>query len=542
MALFKCLRPKVITNPYTGIRQVVGCGKCDACINKRASLWVKRLDMESSLHKYNVFCTLTFSDNDLSQVVRMRSEHWENNVPRYIDSLTGEIFDMSDVHDTFTNKDYEYIKNTKVLDRLEKCDFQKFIKRLRYNFDYCSKGAKLRYFITAEYGPTTYRPHGHLLLFFDDSRCAHNIEQLLSESWPHGVVYDAHFVSGSASKYVASYINGITALPKVYLHKGFRPFHLFSKRPAIGSDYRTIKDINLSFESGKTSFVRLDVTSKQFKAEPFWQSLETKLYPRYQRFGCLSREDRVGLIREMSSFPLDKPASVIADRLKRYYIDDKNKDTFVSRYLREICFKTVTRYHFLSDKVSPFVGLPWLPKDIIVSQDFKAIPVRTKEFNYNSLLRFSRTLHRMYNTSLEFGVSLVDFQNKISDYYDRKEQESRSLDYSFQSDYFLHYPKWHFLYFDLDFCKKVTTCDFETLSVSYQNYLNYLFDYSIPFKVLDNGSKVVDIPPFYSLPVFHSFSMLYKKITFDLTKQKKNNDYALAQKDKFFNVITYQNN
>lgn len=542
MNIVNCLYPKVIKNPYTGDRIACGCGKCDACLNQRANLWVKRLDMESSCHKYTLFCTLTYADNDVPQVIRLRKE--DSSSPAYIDGETGEIFDMTDVKRTFNEKDKQYIWDTKVLDVLNKKDFQDFIKRLRSRFNSIEKGAKLRYYLSAEYGSTTYRPHGHLLLFFDSEKCSRKIELLLRASWQHGDVYDPHFVNGSASKYCAKYVNSMYSLPKCYLHKGFRPFSLFSKNPSIGSCYGSIQDKQKLFETGSTSFKRLDKYHTQFVDEPLWRSFENRLYPRCQRFGSLSYSDRVRLYRKVAEFPSTLDATTVAKRIESEYIVSKRTD-FFGRYFYEISHKYEHGIRLYVDKVNPFGSLPWLPFNTFVPQNFVGLKTETRPYCFDSLVRFVRTCRQLIKNCTEFGCTIEHYISKIDSYYDLKYQKKVHDDYDGQSEFFRFNPSWYAIYLDYTFYKRVTTFDFDSLSEGYRSTLLYMFDGSVPLKnhLSSDGkeTKTLDIPPYESLFFYQSFKTLHQKIAHDSVKQKKNNSYALAHKDKFGNILRFQN-
>ena len=65
MHLSNCEHPKTIKNPYTGEVMVVPCGRCNTCINKKASQWIQRLDQESRCWKYTAFFTLTYDQDHM---------------------------------------------------------------------------------------------------------------------------------------------------------------------------------------------------------------------------------------------------------------------------------------------------------------------------------------------------------------------------------------------------------------------------------------------------------------------------------------------
>ena len=62
MKVCNCYHPKNIINPYTGERQVVRCGKCNACRNQKAKHWVTRCDLESACHRFCWFVNLSYDD------------------------------------------------------------------------------------------------------------------------------------------------------------------------------------------------------------------------------------------------------------------------------------------------------------------------------------------------------------------------------------------------------------------------------------------------------------------------------------------------
>lgn len=541
MQVQNCFHSKVFKNPFTGEVVNARCQKCPACLNARSSNWVMRLDMEASCHKYVLFTTLTYDEQNVSQIIRLRYEDYKEKGFGYIGE-NGELIETKEIKEQFSDRDWQYCRESKVINRLDKADFQKFIKRLRYFFSQCDKGATLRYYLCGEYGPTTYRPHGHMLLFFDSAKCAREIEVLLSKSWKYGIIYDPHFVSGSASEYCASYLNSLGELPKIYLHRHLRPFTLFSKSPAIGSLYPSLSKVKELFDSGDIKFRRYDKISGKFCDEYLPRAVESRLYPRCQRFSSLSASDRIILYRKIEEFAKYPwlTAIDIAKRLKHEYIDGKSKNSFIGRYLFEISHKRKYAVRFQKDNIPDVLStLPFAPLEPI-EIGFLSEKIVVREFCFDSLVRFVRCLLRVREQSRIFGYSISDYVKKIVDYYDKKSLQRLKDDYAFQDEYFAYHPKWHLIYFDRSFYDKVLTVDFDMLSIYSHNILSFLFNGKIPLHVVD-GKTIVDIPPLDELQNFQAFKQLHIKIAHDLTKQKKNNDYALTKKDKFSNIINFQN-
>lgn len=169
----------------------VPCGKCTACLQRRTSDWTVRLQQEYSTCESCWFITLTYT---------------EISVPR--ETIDG--------------------KNIKVLC---KRDVQLFLKRLRKAIT----PYKVRFFACGEYGPSTFRPHYHMLLFnFPNDKF--DAYKTIVNKWSHGFitlskVIPAHF--SYIAKYCASYMD----LPNYLRDKAYRPFVLCSRHPAIGFSY-----------------------------------------------------------------------------------------------------------------------------------------------------------------------------------------------------------------------------------------------------------------------------------------------------------------
>lgn len=140
----KCLFPLAIPR----LEKIVPCGQCLNCrINLRRD-WTARMCLEAedyaSRGLKSAFITLTYADKHL---------------PR--DEETG-------------------------LGVLSVEDLQKFLKRLRINFQRAGIKHRLRFFAVGEYGENgTQRPHYHIILFgFDKNNPIHAL--LLNKSWSFG--------------------------------------------------------------------------------------------------------------------------------------------------------------------------------------------------------------------------------------------------------------------------------------------------------------------------------------------------------------------
>lgn len=105
----------------------IPCGKCIGCRLEYSRQWANRCLLEMKEHDSAYFVTLTYND-------------WHVPISHYIDQTTGEFCDVQ---------------------TLRKRDYQLFMKRLRKAFP----DQQIRFYAAGEYGPKTYRPHYHAILF-----------------------------------------------------------------------------------------------------------------------------------------------------------------------------------------------------------------------------------------------------------------------------------------------------------------------------------------------------------------------------------------
>lgn len=162
--------------------QMVPCGKCNKCKLKRVNDWVIRLLAEERTSYGALFVTLTYAP-----------EH----VP-----LTA-----------------------KGLMTIRKSDIQKFFKRLRFN----TKSKIIKYYVAAEYGSQTFRPHYHAIIY---NARADDIDK----AWGLG---ETHFgtVTGDSIGYSLKYISKERQVPRFFGDDRQREFSLSSQN--LGRSYLT---------------------------------------------------------------------------------------------------------------------------------------------------------------------------------------------------------------------------------------------------------------------------------------------------------------
>lgn len=261
--LSECLHPVKVFNKYTNDVIYTPCGYCYSCLKNKSNRDTALAMNIASNFKYCYFVWLSYEDQYLpyielksvdplddtrsnyffSSINRSLRIHVSNGKDRIIEDSPFEFthsMTSSEYRDIIVKSHgrYDFLRKCVVYPCFEDCDnripycntsdCQKFLKRLRFH----SKdkyNEEIRFYGVSEYGPRSYRPHWHLLLFFNSDKLASSIQQLVSESWAYGRT-SCELSRGGSSSYVASYVNSNVCLPSLYIqHKEIRARSLHSK-------------------------------------------------------------------------------------------------------------------------------------------------------------------------------------------------------------------------------------------------------------------------------------------------------------------------
>jgi len=148
---------------------------------------------------------------------------------------------------TFTYDDNSAPKTLKNFMSLSKKDFQLYMRRLRHD-----AGKGLKYYVCGEYGPLTYRPHYHAIIFNCDLKyiigeTAKQAElhpeyyldgrfQFNEDNWKNGHI-TVGLVTGASIGYTLKYISKPRRVPMWNGDDRVPEFSLMSK--GLGSNYLT---------------------------------------------------------------------------------------------------------------------------------------------------------------------------------------------------------------------------------------------------------------------------------------------------------------
>lgn len=260
----RCQHPRTVINKYTHEPVLVSCGSCPSCVLRRSGIQTNLLTTYSAQFRYVYFVTLTYAPCFLPTLEVSIIETCTDDIadvpciPDINDLDAGDpntyLFGFrsvprsasvklknSTVERTFKDPEVRFtcgMKPKELLSILGKIkhnvpnripyvcnrDLDLFLKRLRSYYP----DEKLRYYAVSEYGPTSFRPHWHLLLFSNSEGFSQTVLENVSKAWSYGRC-DASLSRGFAAPYVASYVNSLVALPAFYtqMPKVVRPksFH-----------------------------------------------------------------------------------------------------------------------------------------------------------------------------------------------------------------------------------------------------------------------------------------------------------------------------
>lgn len=344
-----CLDPvKVYVGGKIGFRHFP-CGYCIACKRHKISVWRNRLYRHmSNPDYYCVFITLTYDNENLplveldcscdyplfksfsrSKLRRINSHDqtpyrvsFELDNPTEFNSFISrargdELFIPHFVK--FRSGDVKIFDEKSRFAVCLKKDIQDFIKRLRTNIDRTFdplQDLRVTYFICSEYGPSTFRPHYHGVLFFRDPNIAQwAVDCGVFNSWrkqslPENAYGDkiASLIVNSAASasYVSKYVTCFDSLPYLLNYPEFAPFHLQSTSCPIGSEVYDLADVPNLLENRHFSDHVTYYDSEQNKEISYELPLPScfwrKVFPTFLCDGLLDDTTRLRLLRRIYNF------------------------------------------------------------------------------------------------------------------------------------------------------------------------------------------------------------------------------------------------
>ncbi len=278
---------------------LVSCGKCKQCLVDRQRSKTSVINQHALNFKYCFFVTLTYNNDNIPLAAPVYLYVDQSEMVELYDIETGELFNtFYQSHKSvqrlvqLQNKSSEYKDNEYVM-YARYADCQKFIKRLRKSIKKYTD-EKITYFAVSEYGAKSYRPHFHILFFFDGKELAQIFRKYVSQSWKLGYSYTT-LSEGKCASYVASYVNSLIDVPKIFKLRSTKARSSHSRFfgvPVIESEFKEI------WKNEPSRFVRYFFHADKYGKKSFispWRSFNARFFPKCKGYSVLSYSERVSL-------------------------------------------------------------------------------------------------------------------------------------------------------------------------------------------------------------------------------------------------------
>lgn len=410
--LFHCEHPKQIVTK-SGERMVVSCGKCKACLVDRASQRAVPCVKQEEQSRYTMFVTLSFNQDSVPYCVPCYSKSEDGREMIQFFDLEGLLIDSvqykhdlfrgimekqdrrgcktkSGMKDYFLFADYTYV--------------QKFLKRFRKRISQVKpiQNEKIKYYCVSEYGPVSFRPHFHLLFYFDSPLLFKVFGTLLRQSWPFGRV-DYSLSRGGTSSYVASYLNSVISMPKVFQLPFNRPKSSHSSHLGQILDSPEFKEIYKNEPERIARIIQFRDKQGTVSHSAPWRSYKAYLFPRCYDYVNKSLYERVCVYNGLSIlerlFGCGRKGIEYVDMIIDYFHDKSCSS-------RKIDSRLVTAFMSVSRSFDSYT-LP--PRSILLSRVYQAIHYRKLMDKYNlSPLQLTVNIDKFY--------SFMDYSNLKEQY------------------------------------------------------------------------------------------------------------------------------
>lgn len=469
-----CLHPRRVLNPYTKEYVLIECGKCKACMLKKASSMSLKCQLESLSHKFCMFVTLTFDNDNIplafpylysdvsgeqvrldscfvsrpcevlndiycshDQVRKLQNKFNLGGFIPFLDYSDIQLF-MKRFRRSLERANKRYYKNRiKILkkelnhDRVQKNEKHKTnLEQKIKDYELKAKAAeKIRYYCCGELGPVHFRPHWHILFWFDEQTTLSYFAESLRKSWTYGRV-DYSLSRGSCASYCASYVNSFVSVPEILKSKAISPKQFHST--SLGCQVFSCESKEIYKQAAKRT-IRRSCSLNGVNTDVFmWRSLKAKIMPKCKGFDVKSLYERIysyTIYDKIRSWTGETSPYKQAKIIQYYYHEcglfgDEWYHTFPPQIYDEI--KDQLLYLMQSIGISD-LSCPDNIKDKSVLDSYQTI------FNtiYNEL-RVSKQFIEIRN---RLQCSTVDLIHYIDKFYKDLDYECVKLQYMQQIDY-----------------------------------------------------------------------------------------------------------
>lgn len=458
MHLTNCEHPIEILQH--GEKKYVPCGKCDYCRTVRSSGMANRITLEMRAHKFGVFFTLTYAEMNLPKYLYV-PEQRGFVVPSY-DFDNANFLLGTDDCGNFISAPYVSDGSKKIIDSyqnrlgfipfLRKKDFQDFVKRVRIaiarhpDLKYEEKESlQITYAICGEYGPTTFKPHGHGLFMFDNEKLARVIHEIIHKAWPYGSSRSRFTKFDEKSDYIAKYINGINRLPNIFRIREVRPFLLVSKRRPIGLAGFSKEEIEKVITRGTYEILHKDVRTNEVQSVVCPSQIENWFFPKFTAIDSIDNRLRIGLLgfamqsnsyRELYKLILDAYDTNLV-HFRSHFVSDNHwsYDSRISEYF-ELVIKNASdefgrpRYNLVASAISSLYYAAKRIRMLMHKYNFNSLEeyfLIYDKFQYNKAMYKLSCQMKLEESVMKNDPSLLEcidislFKDSVLDSFDMKQ-------------------------------------------------------------------------------------------------------------------------
>lgn len=333
-----CTNIKEITNKYTGQQLYVECGKCEACLQKKADIRANKIRNNSDNDHVCLFYHLTYANIFAPYIKKSDLKvGCSGDVPVYRDASIRWVY-SPDIHTTYKkitlgtvqldtyhyddlkqsefNMLYEFQPNK--VSVLYYPDIQRFFKRMRINLQRNEKYKGLlsseehfKMFVAGEYGETFQRAHNHILQwvprFRNDINIFNKWRQLVIDCWQYAldfVTAERFEYAINAASYASSYVNCSQDISPFLRKYDFKPYWHYSQDFGLALDSFSISKIFEAIDNGNfeyhVQYLRKDKTLASADV-PYPSYVCNRYFPKFKGLYKLSYSDIRGFIQHCIS-------------------------------------------------------------------------------------------------------------------------------------------------------------------------------------------------------------------------------------------------
>lgn len=450
-----CEHPVKVIDHVSHVVRYVPCGHCHACALQKAKEMTTLCDLEEDTFDYCFFITCTYdrehlplfrldrnSNNDGYDAVNLTSRmNKEGEVGNILFSFNDSQINLTKnnrlhelcmkvMYSPTTRKEtgvpygcFPYINSYEVIKFRTR--LRTYLRRaIRRQLGICKSAEKdidkygdtsFRYIITREYGPTTFRPHFHMLLFTNSSLVAQNLRQVLYKAWPYGDI-KLRKSDGQHQSYLTAYVNNYFVVPDFLKARCVRPSSIHSQFFGALS-YTQNAQTTLQRPNEELYPLTISCKGQVFDKRP-WLSLQNYLFPRCSRYANKSLSDKLAsytIYQKCSEFFGEKSVTKLANILSAWLIFPE---------FTKPCARDIYNY-FLDPKMSPVAAhvyeSRWLNEKVHLTGSIISELYKSKQFyklQLNGLRDPMRVLDRIDSFfSFKQLTQLSDWYNQQDEFY-----------------------------------------------------------------------------------------------------------------------------